>query len=80
MVEQGRMQRCAQMCQDEAKDMVPEGAKEGDASIERAMAKVWRIFVLYFLFFFFFFTVCAITQHIRLCAEGTQQKIFVVLK
>ncbi|CAM9412171.1 unnamed protein product, partial [Choristocarpus tenellus] len=34
---QDRMQRCAMGCQDEAKDMVPPGAKEGDSVLEAAM-------------------------------------------
>lgn len=36
------MERCAQGCQDEAKDTLPPGAKEGDGSIDRAMAYVSR--------------------------------------
>ncbi|CAM9421456.1 unnamed protein product [Scytosiphon promiscuus] len=33
------MQRCAMDCADEAKDLIPAGAKEGDAVVERAMAQ-----------------------------------------
>eukprot|EP00752_Nemacystus_decipiens_P004900 g4459.t1 len=36
---QNRMQRCAMDCADEAKDLIPEGAKEGDAVVEKAMAQ-----------------------------------------
>ena len=37
---QNRMQRCAMDCADEAKDLIPAGAKEGDAVVEKAMAQV----------------------------------------
>lgn len=37
---QNRMQRCAMDCAADAKDLLPAGAKEGDAVVERAMAQV----------------------------------------
>ncbi|CAN0276410.1 unnamed protein product [Ectocarpus sp. 6 AP-2014] len=36
---QNRMQRCAMDCAADAKDLIPAGAKEGDAVVERAMAQ-----------------------------------------
>ncbi|CAM9974813.1 unnamed protein product, partial [Hapterophycus canaliculatus] len=34
--QENRMQRCAMDCADEAKDMIPAGAQEGDAVVEQA--------------------------------------------
>ena len=39
---QNRIQRCIMDCADEAKDLIPPGAKEGDAVVQRAMAQVSR--------------------------------------
>ncbi|CAN0122839.1 unnamed protein product [Ascophyllum nodosum] len=36
---QNRIQRCIMDCADEAKDLIPPGAKEGDAVVQRAMAQ-----------------------------------------
>lgn len=46
-------------CADDAKDTIPPGAKEGDASVERAMAKVKPVPAInsYLIPDFFFFYV-----------------------
>lgn len=37
---QNRIQRCIMDCTDEARDLIPPGAKEGDAVVQRAMDQV----------------------------------------